>query len=103
MNLQHERVTQLCAELRLGTVAADFAAAAQRAAQSEASYTDFLEEVLRAERDARSSRTRHMLAKVAGFPAIKTLDHYDFEFAVGAPRQQIQQLAALSFVESAAR
>lgn len=42
-----------------------------------------------------------MLAKMAGFPAIQTLEQYDFEFAVGAPRQQLQQLATLAFVERA--
>lgn len=44
-----------------------------------------------------------MLAKVAGFPAVKTLDRYDFEFATGAPRPQIMQLAGLGFVERARR
>jgi DNA replication protein DnaC len=42
-----------------------------------------------------------MLTKVAGFPAVKTLDRYDFEFATGAPRPQIMQLAGLGFVERA--
>ena len=99
MNLQHERLGQLCAELRLGGVAADYAAAAQRAVETEATYPDFLEVVLRPEIETRRARTRHMLARVAGFPAVKTLDQYDFEFAAGAPRQQIMQLASLAFVE----
>ena len=30
-----------------------------------------------------------MLAPVAGFPAVKSLDQYDFGFATGAPRKQI--------------
>jgi hypothetical protein len=34
-------------------------------------------------------------------PAIKTLDQSDFEFAVGAPQQQIRQLAGSSFIERA--
>ena len=42
-----------------------------------------------------------MLSRVAGFPAIKTLDQFDFTFAVGAPKQQIQHLAGLSFIERA--
>lgn len=99
MNLQHERLVQLCAELRLGGVAADYAAAAQRAAETEATYPDFLEAVLRAETETRRARARQMLARVAGFPAVKTLDQYDFGFATGAPRQQILQLAGLGFVE----
>lgn len=84
MNLQHERLTQLCANLRLGGIAADYPTAAQWAA--EASYPDFLEAVLRAELEARRARARQMLARVAGFPAVKTLDGYDFELATGTPR-----------------
>ncbi len=99
MDLQHERLAQLCAELRLGGVAADYPAMAQRAAETDATYPDFLEAVLRAETETRRARARQMLARVAGFPAVKTLDGYDFEFAAGVPRQQIQQLAGLGFVE----
>ena len=40
-----------------------------------------------------------MFARVAGFPAIKTLDQYDFGFAIGTPRKQIMELASLAFVE----
>jgi len=40
-----------------------------------------------------------MLTRTAGFPAIKTLEAYDFTFARGAPRTQIQELASLGFVE----
>jgi DNA replication protein DnaC len=40
-----------------------------------------------------------MLTRTAGFPAIKTLEAYDFGFATGAPRAQILELASLSFVE----
>ena len=71
------------------------------AAKKDVSYADFLEGVLRAERDARRIRAREMLTRTAGFPALKTLDAYDFAFATGAPRQQIQELAALGFVEPA--
>lgn len=101
MNLQHERLAQLCTELRLGGVILDYPAMAQRAVETEATYPDFLEAVLRAEIETRRARARQMLARVAGFPAVKTLDGYDFEFASGAPRQQIQQLAGLGFIERA--
>jgi DNA replication protein DnaC len=36
--------------------------------------------------------------RTAGFPAQKTLEIYDFAFATGAPRAQIQELASLGFV-----
>jgi DNA replication protein DnaC len=42
-----------------------------------------------------------VLTRTAGFPALKRLEAYDFAFATGAPRAQIQELASLGFVERA--
>jgi DNA replication protein DnaC len=99
-DLQHQRIDALCQELRLGALASLYGPIAQDAAKRKnASYADFLEEALRAERDARRVRSREMLTRTAGFPAIKTLADYDFGFATGAPRGQILEVAALGFVE----
>ena len=99
-NLQHDRISTIATELRLLAVPDLYGPIAQTAAaRKDASYADFLEEVLRSERDARHVRTREMITRMAGFPALKTLEAYDFAFATGAPRQQIQELAALGFVE----
>jgi len=46
-------------------------------------------------------RAREMFARVAGFPAIKTLDRYDFTFATGDPRKQVMERASLAFIERA--
>jgi DNA replication protein DnaC len=100
--LQHDRIAILAGELRLLAVPDLYGPIAQNAAtRKDASYADFLEDVLRAERDQRHIRTRDMLTKMAGFPSLKTLEAYDFSFATGAPRQQIQELASLAFVERA--
>ena len=56
---------------------------------------------LNAERQAREERKRQTLLKLATLPAVKTLEQYDFGFAAGAPRNQIQELATLAFVERA--
>jgi DNA replication protein DnaC len=101
MSVQHERLIELCNELRLGGIATQYPALAQTAAEKRTSFTDFLEELLVAERESRRARAREMFARVAGFPAIKTLDQYDFGFATGAPRKQIMELASLAFVERA--
>jgi DNA replication protein DnaC len=101
-NLQHERLTALAQELRLLALPNLYGAVAQNFTQrQDASFADFLEAILRAERAARRVRSREMLTRTAGFPILKTLDDYDFAFATGAPRQQIQELAALGFVERA--
>jgi DNA replication protein DnaC len=101
MSVQHERLIELFNELRLGGIAAQYTALAQTAAEKRTSFTDFLEELLVAERESRRARAREMFARVAGFPAIKTLDQCDFGFATGAPRKQIMELASLAFVERA--
>ena len=101
-NLQHERITVLAQALRLTALPDLYGGIAQSAAnKKDASYADFLEDVLKAERDARRVRSREMLTRTAGFPALKTLEAYDFAFATGAPRSQIQELASLGFVERA--
>jgi DNA replication protein DnaC len=100
-DLQHVRIADLCAELRLKAIDGAWPGAAQAAVARDASFGDFLEDVLRTEAEGRRARAREMAARVAGFPAIKTLESYDFGFATGAPRKQILELAGLAFVERA--
>ena len=101
MNLQQERIATLSEALKLDRVGSEWPAVAQRAAQQQASHGDFLEQILTVENDARLERQRSALLKMATLPSIKTLEEYDFAFASGAPRAQIQELAALTFVERA--
>ena len=57
-NLQHERITALATELRLLAVPDLYGPIAQTAAtRKDASYADFLEDILRSERDARHVRS----------------------------------------------
>lgn len=101
MNLQHERISALCNELKLYRVSGDWAAIAQDAARSESSFADFVERLLISEAAARGERQRQTLLKLATLPTVKTLEQFDFAFASGAPRAQIQELAALTFIERA--
>ena len=87
MSLAGERLRELCQHLGLEALAKDFPGLAERSAKDELSYSDFLEMGLRLEVQARQSRSSTLLTRIAGFPAIKTLDEYDFAFATGAPRQ----------------
>lgn len=41
------------------------------------------------------------MLQFAGLPQIKTLEAYDFKYASGAPKAQLQELARLSFIERA--
>lgn len=101
MNLQHERLDALCEQLRLPAVAGQWPTLAQRAVATEASYGDFLEQVLQAEASARGERTRQTLQKLATLPAVKTLEGFDFRFASGVSKPQVTELASLAFIERA--
>ena len=99
MNIQDERIQSACERLTLKAVADQYAVLAQEAVQDDQSFSDYLEQCLKAELDARRLRSQAMLVRIAGFPAIKLLDDFDFRFAKGAPKKAIQELASLAFVE----
>lgn len=99
MSLQAECIETLCDTLGLSGLMADYEALAQSAAEAETSYSDYPEQSLRSEQLARQQRTRSVLLKMAGFPSVKQLEDYDFKFAVGAPKKQIETLASLSFIQ----
>lgn len=96
---QADHIDQLCNTLALPQMRLSYANLAQTAAKQQMTFTDYFESLLTAEITARQTRTRDMLVKVAGFPAVKTLDDYDFKFAIGAPKKVIQELSSLSFIE----
>ena len=99
MNLQHERIISLCDTLHLSFVAQGYGAMAQDAAKRDVSYSDFLEALLKTETSGRRVRQQSMLTRMAGFPAIKTLEDFNYDFAKGVKKSQIEELAGLGFVE----
>lgn len=99
MNLQHERMVALCDTLALPFVAQGYGAAAQDAARTEMAYSDFLEGLLRQEAAGRKVRKQSMMTRLAGFPVIKTLEDFSYDFAKGVKKSQVEELAGLGFVE----
>jgi len=99
MNVQDERIQSACTTLALTAIAQHYAELAQTAVNDDASYTDFLEACLKAEQAERRRRSQSMLTKLAGFPAIKLIDDYDFKFAAGAPKKTVQGLQSMAFVQ----
>lgn len=99
MNLQQERIDAHCQALKLEGLMQAYRMMASDAATKDWSFMDYLEHVLAHERDTRQVRSRQTLVRMAGFPTVKTLDEYDYSFAVGAPRKLIDELATLRFIE----
>jgi len=101
VNLVHERIALLCDRLHLSEVGANWSAIADESARTEHSLAEFLERLLSVEVTARDQRVRETMLRLATLPSIKTIEQYDFAFASGAPKAQIQQLSTLAFIERA--
>lgn len=99
MNLQLARMTELCNQLQLSGVENHAVTLAQQAAKEEWDYLQFLEQILKSESQTRQQRKQAMFTRMAGFPSLKTLEEFDFKFASGVPKAQVNQLATLSFIE----
>lgn len=98
MNVQDETIRAYCKQLSLLTLAEDYSFLAQSAAEKEMSYTDFLEKVLNQEIKGRQERHREMLLKMVGFPVIKTLEEFDFNFNRAISKAKLMELASLTFL-----
>lgn len=70
----------------------------ERAANTNMSYSDFLVDLLTAERDAKRSRYIKTRTSLAHFPFIRTLEQFDFSFQPSVDERQIRELAGLSFI-----
>ena len=98
MELEQEILT-LCKALKLTTIADAFHTVSTTAAKENWQYSQFLHELLKLENNAKMDRSKNTLTKLAGFPAIKTLEQFDYTFCVGVNRKQIEELASLSFIK----
>ena len=99
MNVQNERITDLCQQLNLVALPEQYMCQAQKAASEQSSYTDFLESLLRSELQAKQIRSREVLTRTAGFPMIKTMDSFEFNLAPGIPKMKLKELVSLAFIE----
>lgn len=98
MELNNE-IIELCRELKLSTIENEYHTIATTAAKENWQYTQFLHEMLKIEVENRMDRSKNILTKLAGFPAIKTLEQFDYSFSVGVNRKQIEELATLTFIK----
>ena len=78
-------IETLCKELQLSTINDVHHEIANRAAKESWKYGEYLYELLKLEANNRAVRSRATLTKMAGFPTIKTLEQFDFNFTVVYP------------------
>ena len=94
----HARVTEQLTHLRLRYVAERLDAVLADAARHEPTYLDFLDSVLRQEVDAKQRTRVTMGLKIAHFPAVKTLEDFEFKFQPSVDQRLVRELATARFL-----
>ena len=92
-------IETICKELQLPMFNEHHHELSNRAAKESWKYSEYLLEILKLEANNRAVRSRATLTKMAGFPTIKTLEKFDFDFTVGVNRRQIEELSTLEFIK----
>jgi len=95
----NKHIESLCSELKLPITALVYHTIASTASKENWTYAQYLSEVLQQEVNHRLENSKKMLTKFASFPAIKTLEDFDYNFTVGVNSKQINELASLEFVK----
>jgi DNA replication protein DnaC len=96
-----ERIREQLKRLRLHTMAAIFEDEANKASRSQMSYTAFLARLVDEEMVSKTDRSINARIAKARFPAIKTLEAFDFSFQPSLPAIRIKELAELGFIDRA--
>ena len=94
----HARVVEPLTRLRLRYVAERLDAVLAEAARAEPTYLDFLDTVLRQEVEAKQRTRVTMGLKIAHFPAVKTLDAFEFKFQPSIDQRLVRELATGHFL-----
>jgi len=96
-----ERLREQLKRLRLHTMASIFEDEADKAAKSQMSYTAFLARLVDEEVASKTDRSINARIAKARFPAIKTLEAFDFSFQPSLSAATIKELGELGFIDHA--
>jgi len=100
-DLVHARVVEHLQRLRLQHLAERLDAVLADAARKEPTYLAFLDGLLRDEIDSKHQKRIAMGLQIAHFPAVKTLDDFEFAFQPSLDQRLVRELATSRFVANA--
>jgi len=86
-------------ELKLPSIARDYADRARSARDGQWDYEDYLRELIEAERNDREARAIKRCLKTARFPDHKTLEQIDWKALQGIAKPKLRELAACDYLE----
>ena len=100
-DLIRARVEERLLKLRLGAVAQRLDGILSQAARAEPTYLDFLDQLLAEETEAKQKKRVAMGIQIAHFPAVKTLDEFEFKFQPSIDAKLVRELATGRFIAGA--
>lgn len=95
------RVEERLLKLRLGAIAQRLDGILSQAARAEPTYLDFLDQVLAEETEAKQKKRVAMGIQIAHFPAVKTLEEFEFKFQPSIDAKLVRELATGRFIAGA--
>lgn len=100
-DIVHARVRDRLANLRLRNVAERLDAVLSAAARKEPTYLDFLDGLLNDEVEAKQRTRIAMGIQIAHFPAVKTMEDFDFKAQPSVDQRLMKELATGRYVAEA--
>src|SRR4051812_32798174 len=97
-DLIHARVVDHLTKLQLRHVAERLDALLAAAARGEPTYLDFLDAILREEIEAKQRKRTTMGINIAHFPAVKTLEDFDFKVQPSVDQRLVRELATGRYI-----
>lgn len=102
MSEQDQRLRQQLEELRLDYIAENYDPVAQEASRKHWTHVDYLARLMDGQAQSRQQRCVERRIKNAGFPVIKTMEGFDWNWPKKINRPQVQNLLRLGFIEQKA-
>lgn len=90
---QLDRLQTYCQRLRLYQVATELPTLLEQAAKQDRAYSDFVEDLLSREVQAKGAKHLTMRLAMARFPFQKTLEQFDFKFQPSIDVKVLRELA----------
>jgi DNA replication protein DnaC len=99
--LEVTTIRQYCKQLRMPTVAAQFAKMAEEAAKESLGHLSYLDALLAQEVDERERHVVDRRIREAKLPRVKTLEDFDFSQSPSIPAARVRQLAEGGYLQRA--
>ena len=94
-----DRIKELAKELKLGHLMINANKIIEEADINDSSYQDLLLSILENEIDLKDKRAQERRLKFAGFPVIKKIEDFDFNFQKSITKKQINRLLEMDWID----